>query len=176
MNIHELIRSRASIRKYKNAPVPLETVMKIIESACRAPSSANMQCWRFIIVDDEAQKKNIAKTCPQDIIAKACEDAPYVVVLCADPRKSSIKNNIDYFLFDCALAMENFLLAACGEGLSTCIVAWYDAKKIAEILKLPPELSVIALTPIGYADEEIKPTTRKSLSEVVFHNSWGQSV
>jgi nitroreductase len=176
MDIHELIRDRTSIRKYKTTSIPLETVLRIINSACRAPSGANMQCWRFIIVDDSAQKKVIGEACSQEPIARACEDAPYVIVLCADPRRSVVNNGIDYFLFDCALAMENLLLAARGEGLSTCVVAWFDATKIVRVLSIPADLKLVALTPLGYGDEPIKHTPRKSLSKAVFYNRWGGSV
>ncbi len=172
LSIHNLIKSRASIRSYQTRPVPISTVFRILESASRAPSTANMQCWRFVIVDDGQQKKRIAEACAHKVNARACEDAPYVIALCADPVKSGIKNGIDYWLFDCALAMGNLLLAAQGEDLATCVVAWYDAKKIAEALHLPDNIRLVAITPLGMANEVAKPTPRKNLKEVAFHNKW----
>jgi nitroreductase len=171
-SVHNLIKSRVSIRSYQTKPIPISTIFRILESACRAPSTANMQCWRFIIVDDPAQKRRIAEACAHKVNAQACEDAPYVIALCADPVKSGIKNGIDYWLFDCALAMENLLLAAQGEGLATCVIAWYDAKKIAEALHLPEKIKLVAITPLGMASEVAKPTPRKSLKEVAFQNMW----
>ncbi len=176
MNIYELIKSRSSIRVYKKDPVPLATVEKIVEAAGRAASWGNKQCWRFIIVDSKVEKNLIGKTSGQPNIAKACEDAPYVLVLCANPRESGSKNGMEYYLFDMGLAMENLMLAARHEGLETCIVSWFDERSIKGVLNVPENFRVIAYTPLGFAGEEVLSRPRKKQQEIVFYNQWGKNL
>lgn len=176
MDLHELIKARTSIRQYKDEPVPMEVVVRILDSAARAPSWANKQCWRFVIVDSKVEKNLLGKASGQANIAKACETAPYVIVLCADTRESGSKNGLDYFLFDAGLAMENLVLAARAETLATCIVGWFDEKTVKGVLNVPQGIKVIAYTPLGYGDEAVQPRARKKRSEVVYHNTWGREI
>ncbi|MFZ5990119.1 MAG: nitroreductase family protein [Bacillota bacterium] len=174
MDIYELIKSRSSVRAYKTDPVPREAILRIIEAARMAPSWANRQSWRFVVVDSQVGKNIIGKASGQDHIAKACMDAPYVVVLCAYVRESGVKNGLEYFMFDCGLAMANLVLTAEAEGLSTCIVGWFNEGTIRGILNVPKEAVIVAFTPLGYADEEKKPRKRKKQDEIMFHNNWGK--
>lgn len=176
MNIYELISKRTSIRAYKTDKVQLEVVTKIIEAAGRAPSWANKQCWRFVVVDSQVEKRLIGKASGQENIDKACQEAPYIIVLCAEPQESGVKNSMEYYMFDCGLAMQNLALAACQEGLSTCIVGWFDEKAIKGILNLTEGCRVVAFTPLGYSSEPYKLRSRKKLNEIVFHNFWGKEM
>jgi len=175
MDIHKLIKEKTSIRAYKTDAVPLETVKKILETASMAPSWANRQCWRFIIVDTQVGKNIIGQASGQPQIIKACKDAPYVIVLCAYIRESGVKNGLEYFMFDSGLAMSNLVLAAEAEGLSTCIVGWFNEGAIRGLLNVPQEVAIVAFTPLGYADESKRPRKRKKQEEIVFHNYWGKA-
>lgn len=174
MEFHEVIENRFSVRSYKNDPVPVETVKAVVETALRAPSWGNKQSWRFVIVNKKVEKTIIGKASGQDAIGKACETAPYVVVLCADPEQSGVKNGLDYFMFDCGLAMENLVLAAQDQGLGTCIVGWFDESAVKAILNLPDNMRVIAYTPLGYSKESPKVRIRKKTEEMVYFNQWGK--
>ena len=57
MELLEAIKSRKSVRAFKPEPVPTETIKKVLEIACRAPSSVNSQPWEFFIVKGEALDK-----------------------------------------------------------------------------------------------------------------------
>ena len=175
MNIFELIKSRTSIRAYKPDTVPIENVLKIVESARMAPSWGNRQGWRFIVVDSNVGKNIIGKASGQDYIAKACIDAPFVIVLCCNIRESGVKNGLEYFMFDSGLAMQNLVLAAESEGLSTCIVGWFDEGAIRGLLNIPKETAIVAFTPLGYANEGKKSRVRKKEEDTVFHNRWGKT-
>lgn len=174
MDVYEAINDRVSIRSYKVDAVPAETVKRLLEAACRAPSWGNKQCWRFIVVDSKVEKNLIGKASGQANIAKACEEAPCVVVACANPKESGVKNGLEYFMFDCALAVENLVLAAQHEGLSTCIVGWFDEKTVRGILNIPENYKVVAFTPLGYADETAVPGKRRDSAETIYHNHWNK--
>lgn len=172
MDIYEMIRKRVSTRVYKSEKVPDDTVKRVVEASLRAPSWGNKQCWKVIIVDSKVEKNLIGKASGQPNISKACEEAPYVIVYCANPKESGVKNGMEYYLFDCALAMDHLMLAAESEGLATCIVGWFDEKIVKSVLNIPDNYRVVAYTPLGYAAENVLPRSRKEFKETVYHNQW----
>lgn len=174
MNFYEVVENWHSVRAYKNDEIPEEAVQRVVRAALRAPSWANRQSWRFIIVHKKVVRTILGKASGQDLIAKACEDAPYVIVLCADPEESGSKNELNYFMFDCGLAMENLLLAACEEGLGTCVVGWFNENTVRAILNLPENIRVIAYTPLGYPRESPKVRMRRRSEEMIYWNQWGR--
>lgn len=175
MNIYDTINNRVSIRSYKKDKIDLEIVKKVIEAACAAPSWGNKQCWRFIIVNSRVEKNLLGKAAGQPLIAQACMDAPYVIVVCANPKESGVKNGIEYYAFDCALAMENLVLSATEEGLSTCIVGWFDEKVVKGVLNIPENIKVVAFTPLGYAGDVPKHSTRKKPEQIIYYNTWDKN-
>jgi nitroreductase len=76
-------------------------------------------------------------------------------------------------MFDVALAMQNLVLTAHSLGLGTVFVGAFDAKKVANILGVPQGFAVVAMTPLGYPDEEPRVRPRKELSEIVFYDKFG---
>ena len=174
MDFLEVVERRKSIRSYKTTPVPGETVKKVLAAALRAPSWANKQCWRFIAVEGKAARTLLGKATGQAGPTKAFETAPLVIALCADPAESGTKNYMEYYMFDCGLAMENLMLAAAAEGLGTCNVGWFDEKAAKVVLNVPENFRVVSLTPLGYPDEDPASKGRKHMNELVFLNTWGK--
>ena len=62
LEVLEAIRTRRSIRKYKTDPIDDKTLETVLEAARWAPSWANTQCWRFIVVRDGDIKSRLANT------------------------------------------------------------------------------------------------------------------
>ncbi len=181
MEVLEAIKGRRSIRKYKSTPVTDEDVNAVLEAARWAPSWANTQCARYVVVRDPGTKAKLAEAMvpPTPAIA-AVREAPVVIVACAELGKSGYKkgspvtNKGDWFMFDVALGMQNLALAALSRGLGTVHVGTFDAEKAEEILGIPEGVVVASMTPLGYPDEEPKAPPRRELSELVFHESYGQ--
>lgn len=180
MEVLEAIKTRRSIRKYKTDPVDDRTLKTVLEAARWAPSWANTQCWRFVVVRDSAIKSKLSDTLNETNSARdAIRNAPLVIVACAELGKAGLKEgNIvtdkgDWFMFDVALAMQNLVLAAHSLGLGTVYVGRFDAKKAAIILGVPQGHCAVAMTPLGYPAETKEPRPRKELSEIVFHDRWG---
>jgi nitroreductase len=181
MSVMEAIKSRRSIRKYKIKPITEETINLVLEAAHWAPSWANTQCWRFVVVKEARTKVRIAEALSQGNHATdAVINAPVVIVVCAELGKSGFyegevaTDKGDWFMFDVALAMQNLVLAAHELGLGTVHVGLMDARKIEEILQVPPGVRVVELTPLGYPDEQPQGPTRRELSEIVFYEEYGQ--
>ena len=183
MKILEIIRTRRSIRHYESQPVEEDKINTVLEASRWAPSWSNTQCWRFIVVRDEAMKSQLAETLTQWNSARSASSvtqAPVVIVACAELGKSGFKDGVlstdrdDWYVFDVALAVQNLVLVAHSLGLGTLHIGAFDAGEAARILKVPPGVVVIEMIPLGYAERVGKTPPRKELSEIVFYESYGQ--
>lgn len=179
MDVFEAIKNRRSIRRYKNTPVDDKTIETIMEAVRCSPSWANTQCWRFVVVRDNDIKNQLADTLSQGNPAtQAIRTAPVVIVACAELGKAGYKSGEaktdkgDWFMFDTGIAMQDLVLAAYALGLGTVHVGLFDAKKAAEVLKVPDGYRVVEMTPLGYPDESPAARPRKALSEIVFQDRW----
>jgi len=181
MDVMEAIKERRSIRKYGADPVDDESLNTILEAARWAPSWANTQCVRWVVVKDESIKGSLADTLSSTNPAgKAIRAVPVVLAACAEAGRSGCKGGEpvtdkgDWFMFDTALAVQNLTLAAHSLGLGTVQVGLFDAIKAGEILHVPDGVRVVELIPLGHPDEQPKGPGRKELSEVVFKDIYGQ--
>ena len=179
MEVQEAIKSRRAIRKYKTTPVDDKTLELVLEAARWAPSWANTQCSRFIVVRDAKTKSELASALPESNPAlDAVRKAPVVIVACAEIGKAGyIEGELvsdwgDWYMFDLALAMQNLVLAAHALGLGTVYIGWFDAKKVASMLEVPQGFCVVTMTPLGYPDHQPSPTPRKELPEIVSYEKY----
>jgi nitroreductase len=183
MDVMQAIKGRRSIRKYKPDPVSDKDIEKVLEAASWAPSWANTQCWRFIVVQDPQLKERLSDTLKlkENRAAMAVRDAPVVIVACAELGKSGHRRGKvetdkgDWFMFDTALAMQNLTLAAYAIGLGTVHLGLFDAKEVARILDVPDGAVVVEMTPLGYPDDQPIAPRRKELSEIVSTNKFDKS-
>jgi nitroreductase len=183
MDLMEAIKGRRSIRKYKPDPVPEEVLQKVMEAVKWSPSWANTQCWELIVVKDPNMKSELAKTLAKGNPAfSSMTEAPLVIVLCGKKGVSGFKRGEvatvkgDWLMFDTGLAMQNLCLTAYGLGLGTVIVGLFDHKKVEEILGVPQNVEVVAMTPLGYPSTEGNAPKRKDFSEFVFSDRYPKKV
>ena len=166
MALMEAIRRRRSIRSYKPDPVPKEKLEHILEAARLAPSWKNQQCWRFIVVTDEAKRRAITKR-------GWTAEAPVIIVGCARPEQSGGNAGQPYYMLDMGITMEHMVLAATEHGLGTCwIGGQFDEATVKEELGVPEDVRVVALLPVGYPAETPGPKDRKPITEFVSHERW----
>jgi len=123
MDVLECIKTRRSIRKYENKPIPKEIIEDIIDCARLAPTANNVQPWEFVVVTEKATREKLAEIADY---GKFIKDAPVcIVVFCKDTK---------YYLEDGSASTENILLASWAYGVGSCWVAG-DKKKYAEQVK-----------------------------------------
>jgi nitroreductase len=163
----EVVRQRRSVRRYRPDPVPQAKIDHVLEAARLAPSWANGQCWTFIVVTDPKVKRRLAEAGNEWI-----EQAPTIIAACADPEKSGVKGDQQYYLLDIGIALEHLVLAAADEGLATCWIGWFDEKTAKGALGVPDDVRVVALTPLGYPEEAPEARPRRSLGEIVRRDRW----
>ncbi|MDD4876123.1 MAG: nitroreductase family protein [Dehalococcoidales bacterium] len=188
MDVLEAIRTRRSIRQYKNTLVDDETIKLVLEAARLAPSWANTQCWRFVVVRDSSIKNQLADMLSKNNPAtNAVRNAPVVIITCAElgkagylrresgERREPATDKGEYwYMFDVAISMQNLVLAAHSLGLGTVYIGAFDAKGAANILKVPDGYCVVGLTPLGYPDQNPEPRPRKEISEIVFYEEFAR--
>ncbi len=186
MDLFEAIKSRRSIRKYSDKPVDGDKLQTVLEAVRMAPSWANYQCWRLVVIKDKATKEKISglayvesffatKGYKSNPSMKALAEAPVVIVFCADPAQSGTMWGQNYYLVDVGLAAQNLMLAARGLGLGTVFVGVYDEEKLKSLLGIPASIRIAGLFPLGYpADEKKDGPPRKQTDEFCFHEQWGK--
>jgi nitroreductase len=173
MDVFEAVQERRSIRAYQNKPIPREIIEKILEAARLAPSAYNSEPWHFIAVTNPEKRKALSK----GIYAKVLAKAPLVIVACGDKKASP-----DWYAVDTALAVENMVLVATGEGLGTCCTGSFNEADVKALLKIPANFEVLILLAVGYAEQKLDLSskllnlvrTRKILSEVASEEEFGK--
>jgi nitroreductase len=187
MDALEAISSRRSIRKYKADPVDDKTLEIILDAARLAPSWANTQCWRFIVVRNKETQSKLADTIrPNPNLGvnpslNAIRNAPVVIVACAKKEESGFFNGKTatdkgeyWFMFDVALAMENLMIAANALGLGTVQVGLFNTPEVTEIMGVPDDHHVVEMCALGYPEKQPGPRPRKELEEIVYYEKFGQ--
>ncbi|MEW6276964.1 MAG: nitroreductase family protein [Bacillota bacterium] len=175
MDFFEVLANRRSIRRYKETPVEKEKLLNVLEAARLSPTWENKQCWRLIVVTTPVQKEKLLEAIPDSNPGKkGVASAPVVVVLCANPGDSGVRENQQYYLVDCGIVFEHLFLAACAQGLGTCWIGVFDERLIKKSFGIPEPWRVVAITPLGYPERIPQPRPRKSLGELVFAETWGK--
>ncbi len=184
MSVYEIIKQRKSIRKYSSRPIEQEKLERILDAGRLAPSWQNKQCWHFVVVRDKEKINTLALK--SGIISKInffIKDAPVVIVACADPNLSGHLNKQNYYLVDVAIAFEHIVLTAAEMGIGSCWLGAFNEDKLRNILEIPENIRVVALSPFGYPAEKqglysktVKifagSKNRKSLEEIVHWDKW----
>ncbi len=173
MEFMDVVRKRRSIRRYKPDPVPEEEIKYILEAARLAPSWANTQCWHFIVVTDPVIKEKIGQAGNGN---RWMRKAPVVIVVCADPEKPGMRDDIPNYLVDVGIAVEHLVLAATDRGLGTCWVGAFRENQIKEALGIPDTMRVLECIPLGYPAEDPPPRGRKRLEEIASYNHFEQKL
>ena len=182
MDVLEAIRSRRSIRSYKEASPDEETLNTILEAGRLAPSWGNTQTWRFIVIRDQSIKLQLVENVLRlgNRGTAAVIKAPIVIAACAELNRAGFRDGAPstdkggyWFMFDAGLALENMVLAAHSFGLGTLFIGGMNAKKAESILGVPEGYAVVILMVLGYPDEQPDARPRKELSEIVFKDKFG---
>jgi nitroreductase len=166
MDFYEVITTRRSIRKYSSKPISDEVLNRVLDAVRIAPSGSNRQPWKFIIVKDKQVKDTLALNCnKQQFIA----DAPLAIVACGYDVQYNRGGYMGAMtmIMDVSIAFTHLILAARAEGLGTCWIGAFDNKALKQLLKLPDEWNVVAVTPLGYPNEPFaEPKSRKPIPEI----------
>jgi F420 biosynthesis protein FbiB-like protein len=193
--LHEFLRTRRSVRRFRSEPVPAHILERVLESACRAPSAHNRQPWRFVIVEGAASRTRLAEDMAVDfrrdlardrLSAEAIEQqvrrsrqrlqaAPVVVLLCMDgsemdayPDAARRQAESTMAVQSVAAAALQLQLAAHAEGLGSVWVCspLFAAAAVSRALELPGTWLPQAMIYLGVPAEIPAERERKPLDSV----------
>ncbi len=180
MNFFELVNLRQSVRKYSTKAVEKNLIDKCIESARLSPSASNSQPWHFVIVNEPILKQKVAQaTITQKLINSFTLQAPTLIVIVVE--KPTILTQIagwlkkrDFAWTDLGIVAEHICLQATELGLGTCMIGWFDEKKIIELLNIPENKRIGLVISIGYATENylLRKKIRKPLTQITSYNKY----
>ena len=172
MNFTEIAQNRYSCRSYDATKmVEDEKIKAILESAILSPSACNSQPYHFTVCKGE-KAKEVAKATQSMGMNKFASDAPVMIVISEGNYNKTasigakMKGN-DYRSIDIGIATAYLTAEASAQGLGTCILGWFDDKKIRKICGL--DTAVRLVVSLGYAKEgSVVPTKkRKAFDELV---------
>ncbi|MGQ4834666.1 MAG: nitroreductase family protein [Candidatus Asgardarchaeia archaeon] len=192
----KLIKTRRTIRTFKQQEVEREKIIKLLEAARWAPSAHNKQPWRFVIIKNKEIKRKLAIAMgeklkrdlirdglPEDFIKAKVENsikrftsAPVLILACLtmeemDKYPDEFRNNAEKIMAiqSVALALQNLLLAAHSLGLGVCwrCAPLFAPEIVKDVLKLPEDWEPQAILEIGYYDTVPPAPPRKEIKEIV---------
>lgn len=191
--IVDLLKKRCSMRKFKQMPIPQDTIDYIIEAGRLSPSGGNEQPWKFGIINDKELISNIAVAAyNQEWIASA----PLLIVLCTTviedergardiqvsrfPEWKNEISNMDKELYSRLNSEEhqskipgtNMVLAALEQGIYSTWVSYFNVSEVLKLLNLPSSYIPSEILVFGYPEGEVKPRAKKKKNEIVFINSY----
>ena len=185
MDFKQLITHRQSNRKYLDRPVEQEKIEQLIEAVRLAPSASNSQPWKLIMVNDPELTQKVAKATFSKALSfnSFSVQAPVIAVLVIEKAKwitrlgGSIKNQ-EFPQYDIGIAASHFCLQAADLGLGTCMIGWFNEKKIQRILNIPQKRKIGLVITLGYPPEDykIRKKIRKPAEEICGFNSYSSNL
>ena len=169
----ETIEKRESCRDFDiNQPVEHEKLVACIEAARIAPSACNSQPWYYQVANNPEvckklrpalqgmQMNNFVETCPAFIVVSET----YAGLMATVGGKAKKQH---YALVDIGLAVSQLCLGATAQGLSTCILGWFNEDKIRELCQLPKTQRIRLVICVGYARKDlIRKKSRKAWEDI----------
>lgn len=199
MDVSEALGKRRSIREFDTAHIiGEEDIRRLLTLAAQAPSSSNVQHWRFVVIKDGEQRKKVRA---------AAYDRPYItdasllIAICADVKawqkqperywvnapemgKRVVSRFPQYYgaiaeierdaaVYSVGLSAMALMLAATEMGFGSLPIAGFELGKVAQLIKLPPDHIIGLMVAIGKpAAEPIPKPGQLSYGEVVFTDSF----
>ena len=172
MNFLDIARNRQSCRSYdENRSVEQEKLDAILEALRLAPSACNGQPYHVTVCRGQVAKEVAAATASMGL-NKFAAQAPIMLVLSEMPyvrtaaMGAKVKGN-DYRSIDIGIAAAYMTAEATAQGLDTCMLGWFNDKKIRALCGL--EYPVRLVITLGYAKEgdPLRKKVRKEMDDLV---------
>lgn len=177
MDILDCIKTRKSIRAFKDKQVEFEKIANTIEAANFAPSAGNLQDWKIILVTEDKLRRAVSDACEQQVWM---DSAPVHLVICSEPvrmqRLYGKRGEEIYSIQNAAAAAQNALLAAHAQGLGACWVGAFNELLLKEALNIDESVIPRAVIVIGYPAEKPEQQKKLTVLDVTFIEKWGNKI
>lgn len=172
MTLLNIMKERYSARSYSSKKVDKEILDKILEAGRVAPTAANKQTQRILVIESEEGLNKIAKAC-------RAYNPPLILIVCSDTTQSWTNQHDGKTMndIDCSIVSTHMMLEAKALGVDSLWLNWFDPKVIYKEFNIPREYEIVNLLALGYADmEPASPNrhsqTRKPISETVYYEKF----
>ncbi len=201
MDTFDAICQRRAVKHYdpEHRLTPEEET-KLLEAAIQAPTSFNIQHWRFVIVRNPALRRKIRTEYGND--QAQITDASLLIIMTADtmawakeperywrnaPREvrelvanwmGPFHEGREWLQRDEAqrsigMALQNMMLAARAMGYDSCPMIGYDIDKVADLINLPADHVMGPMLAVGKKTKDVWPKPGQlPLNELVVENSF----
>ncbi len=177
-DFYQLVAARQSDRAYDTErPVEPEKVQRILEATRLSPSACNGQPWHFIVITNSQLREDIARSMAGLGLNKWAIQAPVLILIVEEATKTTsllgglVKHN-HYPHIDLGIAAAHLTLAAEAEGLGSCMIGYFDEKKIKKMAGIPRHKRLPLIITLGYATKEKRSKKRKGFDEIVSYNKY----
>ncbi|HIC91863.1 MAG TPA: nitroreductase [Syntrophaceae bacterium] len=154
MDVYDIVLKRRSVRRFKQKSIPMDTLKKLVNAARVAPSAANLQPLKYIIVKKKELVKEVFTTlkwaayiAPKGNPPEGQRPVAYIVVL-VDTKIGKKGYEIDV-----GTAVENIVLVAWNEGIGSCLIGSIDKQRLRNLLHIPGHLKIALVIALGLPDE-----------------------
>lgn len=146
MDFLELAKGRCSMRAYQDKKVEVEKISKILEAGRIAPTAANCQPQKFLVINEEQGLQNLSK-------GVGFHDAPLAIIVCADTTSSWVRPYDQKSMADIdgTIVADHMVMEAESLGLGTCWLTYFQPQVIKQAFSIPSNYEVIAILSMGYA-------------------------
>lgn len=185
--LRALMMRHASVRKYKDEPIPQDVLHRIIRAAQHASSSNFLQVYSIVQITDEKLKREMAALCknPQQVLT-----APVFLLFCADlkraeyacrkhgtPVRPDTVESLLVAVVDTALVAQNVALAAESLGYGICYIGGVrnHPEEISRLVHLPDKVFPLFGMTVGVPDEQNEVKPRLMLEAVLHENRYDET-
>ena len=172
MDFLTIAKQRYSVSKYKDTPVEDEKLNKILEAAHVAPTGANKQPVKLIVVREMENLEKLKN-------GARFYDAPVVIIVCVDKSKTWTRPHDSKIIsdIDASILTDHMMLEATDLGLGTLWMCWFKEDIIKAEFGIPEDIEIVNLLAVGYADCEPQSPDRHSekripIDELVSFEKW----
>jgi nitroreductase len=172
MKLKEAIESRHSVRKFSPKKPDWRDILECIDAARYAPMSGDNFTLKFLIISDPQTIQKLTDASQQDFFA----NTKYVIVVCSDPKRTinlfKERGKI-YSRQQAGAAIQNVLLALTEKKLATCWIGHFVDKLIKRELKIPDNVDIEAMLPIGFEFGKSRKKAKTHLENILYFKTWG---
>ena len=195
--VDEILSTARSVRRKLDfdRPVPRDVLYDCINVAVQAPTGITGESWRFLVVDDPAQKHAVAELYKEVLVdifktrnmpmkpthqalMDRLHEIPAMIFVCVDgePLDDSVSSNVAYYGSILPAAWSLMLsLRARGIGATWTSLLSSKQDEVANILNMPAGVVQTVMLPVGYTKGAVlKRADRLPAQQVTYWNAWGQ--
>ena len=197
-----VMRTATAVRRYRDEPVDDETLERCLRAASWAPSGANQQPWKFVVLRSNEVRAVVTTAAhqtwesitqyyeisapaddaddPKSRVLRAMAEhmrvggaAPVLVLFCVQPQAGASELQQGGSIFP---AVQNFLLAARAQGLGAAITLWHGSceNELRSLVGIPDDWLMATLVTVGWPEGGHRTVRRKPLTDVAVVDRWDQ--